>query len=126
MSTYKFGSRALPHENHALVVSRLKWLGISSEDLSVRDLSPIRDTVHVKSPAEIRLHGMLPLTLRDRKRAVSMLRWPQLAEDVALNVRRQLQVMLVLGIKAEIQVLDGGAAGLQAWLVEKMKHPVHV
>lgn len=125
MSTCKHGSFALAHENATLVTSGLKWLGVKSVDLfpSVR----LSSSEHIKEEGdadedegrraggtELLSQGLLRMTARDRRRAVSMLKWSQLEEDE--EVRRELQVMLMLGIKAEMQILDERPGGLAGWL----------
>lgn len=33
VTTYKFGSRAMMHENESLVAPRLEWIGVKHDDL---------------------------------------------------------------------------------------------
>ena len=38
------------------------------------------------------------------------------------ELKRELQVMLILGVKAEIQVLDSRDGGLERWAGRKLNH----
>ncbi|CZT50385.1 related to MEIOTIC RECOMBINATION PROTEIN REC12 [Rhynchosporium secalis] len=93
-STYKHGSASLSHEND-LAVPSMKWLGVRSCDF-------LRN--------EIDGRGLLRLSERDRRIAVRMLE--REGEEAQ---RRELQVMLLLGVKAEIQILGNGER-LGEWL----------
>lgn len=54
--------------------------------------------------------------------AVKMLAWPHLAEDVSeAEFRRELQMMLMLNVKFELQMLDLLPGGFLGWLQMKMK-----
>ncbi|MCJ1382863.1 hypothetical protein MMC17_005976 [Xylographa soralifera] len=108
VSTYKFGSKALAHENAELVVPTLRWLGLKSKDL------PTDETSADES-------GLMPLTGRDRKLAVQMLGRPAFSEEVETDWRRELQAMLMLDMKAEIQLLDRRESGLVTWLKAAIK-----
>ena len=103
MSTYKHGSKSLVHENAELVVTTLRWLGLKSKDLPTDEISADES-------------GLMPLTGRDRKMAVQMLSRPAFSEEVEPEWRRELQAMLMLDMKAEIQLLDRREGGLVAWL----------
>ena len=94
MSTYKYGSAALPHENMELVVPSMQWLGPKSHDVAT--------VLEMKGDA-----GLLRLTSRDRWRAIRMLGRGVLAEHgLDFGWRRELQVMLLLNFKAEIEMLS--------------------
>ncbi|KAB8304012.1 hypothetical protein EYC80_005362 [Monilinia laxa] len=101
MSTYKHGSAALAHENENLSVPSICWLGLKSTDMM--------------QGAEEN-EGLLKLTKRDRRLAVSILQ-----RDVCQDNgdeeewRRELQIMLMLNKKAEIQIIGNGDA-LEGWL----------
>lgn len=111
MSTYKYGSWQLSHENHHLNVPELQWLGIQSEDL----MGIIMDN-HAAS-------GLLALSVRDRKRAFKMLTKDELAENGRERQwRRELQVMLMLNMKAEMEILNEREGGMEAWLERKLIH----
>ena len=96
LSTYKYGSDNLAHETSHLCLPHIQWLGLRSEHV----LSGT--TTHADQ-------GLLTLTARDRKKARKMLAWQVLQEDKSL--RRDLQVMLMLNVKAELQLLDATADG---------------
>jgi meiotic recombination protein SPO11 len=60
--------------------------------------------------------GILSLTKRDRRVGMSMLAThPALAEGVHADWRREMQCMLFLNMKAEIQILGGGES-LGRWV----------
>jgi len=64
---------------------------------------------------------VLRLTARDRRIAVKMLERPTFAEDGPEPIwRRELQIMLMLNTKAEIQHLSGREGGLEEWLQDKL------
>lgn len=108
LSTYKYGSVKLAHENVHLTVPSIRWLGVQSTDLCSKDDFDDES-------------GLLRLTARDRRIAVRMLERPTFAEDGPEPTwRRDLQVMLMLNTKAEIQHLSGREGGLEKWLEEKL------
>lgn len=119
MSTYKYGSVALAHENQNLAVPFIRWLGVRSSDI-------VQDWVD-KS-------GLLKLSGRDRRIAGLML-----GKDIFVDSgdegtvaapgrekewKRELQIMLMLNVKAEIQILSS-RVGLEGWLDGKLlqAHP---
>jgi meiotic recombination protein SPO11 len=106
MSTYKHGSVSLAHENDTLVAPRIEWLGITSD--------VIRDIHGNKS------QGWLRLTTRDRKKALKMLENPVCQHEIEAFWRRELQVMLMLNIKAETQIL-GECSNLEDYLSSKLR-----
>ncbi|KAI0408260.1 Spo11/DNA topoisomerase VI subunit A [Xylaria palmicola] len=147
MLTYKIGSRSLQHEENA-TLGRLSWIGLRSDDVfgqqplkspsnntneacifahnprqrvshSDASSSPARDS----SPVE----AMLPLKAGDRRLAVRLLsaemgKADQRAESVQLI--RELQIMLLLNTKAEIQAIDE-AGDLTAWLDSALVEQSH-
>jgi meiotic recombination protein SPO11 len=95
MSTYKYGSIALHHQREILAVPSVRWLGVRS---------------------------LLELTSRDRRIARRMLEKETMEEEGReVEWRRELQVMLMLNLKAEIQILSDGDGGLEKWLDEKLR-----
>ncbi|KAF7868389.1 hypothetical protein EAF04_004921 [Stromatinia cepivora] len=101
MSTYKHGSVALAHENEDLSVPSIRWLGLKSTDM-------------MQGGEEN--EGLLKLTKRDRRLAVRMLQRDICKDNgVEKEWRRQLQIMLMLNTKAEIQVIGNGEL-LETWL----------
>ena len=109
---YKHGSLALSHENSNLTTPTVRWLGVSSEDLSVAG-SPGR-------PTEDRA-GLLKLSRRDRKKALSILGQEFCEEDgVEKEWRRELQVMLMLNVKVEMEILAEREGGVETWVDERL------
>jgi meiotic recombination protein SPO11 len=103
MSTYKYGSVSLAHEIN-LAVPSIRWLGIRSWDFL--------NTKH-------EIQGLLNLTARDRKIGMKMLAKSVAEEDGDEEWRRELQIMLMMNVKAEIQILGNGEA-LGEWLDKKL------
>lgn len=95
LSTYKHGSKALAHESKDHAVPELRGLGLRSEHIRLAGT----DT-HAAQ-------GLLTLTKRDRQKALTMLE--QLGDEDdehSAMQRRELQTMLLLNVKAELQLLD--------------------
>jgi meiotic recombination protein SPO11 len=103
MSIYKYGSVSLAHEKN-LAVSSIRWLGVRTCDFL--------DT-------ENEIQGLLTLTARDRKIAMKMLAKSVAEEDRDEEWGRELQIMLMMNVKAEIQILGNGEA-LGDWLDKKL------
>jgi meiotic recombination protein SPO11 len=106
LSTYKHGSAALAHEKAELALPCIQWLGLSSKDIGGQD------DLH-------EVQGLLTLSARDRRKAARMLERGVFSGDVEPECRKQLQRMLVLNVKAEIQILEARQGGLPRWLEEK-------
>lgn len=108
MSTYKHGSMNLAHETE-LTVPWIKWLGVRSSDF-----------LHGNGGETA---GLLTLTKRDRRMAKKMLgRQKECPDDLMgedMDCRRELQLMLMLNVKAEIQILGSGEK-LGNWLDGKL------
>ena len=104
LSTYKHGSIALSHENNHLTMENINWLGIKSKDLP-------------KDGNTIRMQALLKLSSRDRHKANRMLeREPFMEGGKESEWRREIQVLLMLNFKAEIQLLEAQDGGLHTWL----------
>ncbi|KAF2743547.1 DNA topoisomerase IV, alpha subunit [Sporormia fimetaria CBS 119925] len=123
MSTYKYGSSRLAHETMSanssttLALPQLHWLGLRSRHWT--GMTDQGDSANKNSFAA--LQGLMALTPRDRAKACQMLKWGVCTENgMEPTWRRELQVMLMLNMKAEIQILEEGASGLVPWLVEKL------
>ncbi|CAK7263545.1 endodeoxyribonuclease [Sporothrix epigloea] len=115
--TYKYGSQSLGHELNTTVAG-MKWLGIRSGDLSPAVAS--RGAGLARSV----LDDVVPLTAADRRTATCLLRDIFHAvggdqEQANLEQCREVQVMLVLNVKAEIQVADD-CGDLAVWLDKKL------
>ena len=109
MANYKHGSIALAHENDQLSVPRVQWLGIKSSDF----VQPVGSGTET---------ALLQLTARDRRKAIMMLKQGTSTDDRTEDEwQRELQVMLMLSVKAEIQLLCEGDVGLDRWLTSKLK-----
>ncbi|KAI5275893.1 DNA topoisomerase IV, alpha subunit [Aureobasidium subglaciale] len=101
LHTYKHGSKNMSEENATLVVPTIRWMGLRSRDISDED--------HTH-----RNQGLMPLTRRDRHKAGKLLDWqPSPDHDEAAQWRRELQVMLMLNLKAELQIIDSDPSGLE-------------
>lgn len=113
MSTYKYGSQRLFHENYHLNVATIKWLGVKSSDIHS----------NILNSNEQDDQGLLRLTANDRKKATKMLENnAAFAEDGAEGEwRRELQVMLMLGVKAEMEILDRNGADIGLWVNERLR-----
>jgi len=108
MSTYKHGSWTLSHENANLNVPSVRWLGPRSREL-------------LDGTTEGMSIGLLQLTMRDRKKAMQMLARPLLDEEgEEKEWRRELQVMLMLGVKAEMEILADRVGGVCGWVEERL------
>jgi meiotic recombination protein SPO11 len=101
-STYKHGSIGLAHESADLVIPQLRWIG-----LRIEQILACGDDLHAGQ-------GLLTLSERDRKRARSMLGWEVLASED--DLKQELQTMLMLNMKAELQLLDALPGGTQELL----------
>ncbi|KAK1061470.1 endodeoxyribonuclease [Friedmanniomyces endolithicus] len=101
MSVYRYGSAALAHESAALCVPQLKWLGLRSEHMHLGE----EGGTHASQ-------GLLKLTPRDRGKARKMLEREVSGdggghgESGEGEMQRALQTMLMLNVKAELQLLD--------------------
>lgn len=109
MSTYKYGSFKLSHENDDLNTPCIQWLGVRSGDVLARN-------------SQDDYHGLLTLSARDRKKAVDMLERMEPLQDSGTEEewRRELQVMLLLNVKAEMEVLAEREGGVKRWVDEKL------
>lgn len=123
MKTYKYGSYRLAHEDvahedaPALSLSNLRWLGVKRHHIS-------RVPVNEGEPdtnATFELQGLIRLTARDRTKAIRMLEWDLCAEaGPEQEWRRELQTMLMLNTKAEIQILDELPGGVISFLSSEL------
>jgi meiotic recombination protein SPO11 len=123
MSTYKYGSYRLAHEDvtrkdtPALSLPNIRWLGVKSHHMS---RTPIGEE-NTGTTTTRKLQGLMRLTARDRTKAAQMLEWNLCAEDgPEQGWRQELQMMLKLNIKAEMQILDELPGGLVSWLSDML------
>ena len=109
LSTYKHGSASLAHETELLSTPRMQWLGVRTSDIPSLGRAPTTTDV------------MLALSVRDRKKAIKMLEKTHCSDDGSnAEQSTELQMMLMLNLKAEIEILDHHNGGLQAWLTGKL------
>lgn len=124
LSTFKYGSSRLAHEYsgpsvkssneriHQINWLGLKWHGINKvlTEASAKDSS---------TPGNLR--GLIRLTPRDRNKAMRMLEWEQCAQDGSEpEWRQELQTMLMLNVKAEMQIFEELPGGLCTWIRSKL------
>jgi meiotic recombination protein SPO11 len=90
-------------------VPNLRWLGLKISDAVMT--SDITGT-----------DALLPLTARDRRKIVAMLRNNPILGDEGPEPewRAELQRMLVLNVKAEIEMMYDRDGGLEFWIDRKM------
>ncbi|CAK7237040.1 endodeoxyribonuclease [Sporothrix curviconia] len=119
--TYKHGSQSLSHEANTTVAG-MKWLGIRSCDLVPAPAPHGRSS----SQAWSALDAVLPMTETDRRTAVCLLKEMCLGvyddpgvEEANLEQCHEVQVMLMLNAKAEIQAADD-YGDLATWLDNKL------
>ncbi|RAR04118.1 meiosis-specific topoisomerase spo11 [Stemphylium lycopersici] len=117
LSTYKYGSYRLAHEDvtptdtPALRLPNIRWLGVKSHHMS---RTPVGED-GIASDVMPQLQGLMRLTARDRIKAARMLEWNLCTEDgVEQGWRQELQKMLMLNVKAEMQILDELPGGSEA------------
>ena len=109
MSTYKHGSFRLSHENAGLNVPSVQWLGIRSRDV-------------LAGNGRDGYSSLLRLSARDRRKAADMLEKSEVLQESGEEEewRRELQVMLMLNVKAEMEVLAEREGGVKGWVEEKL------
>lgn len=109
MSTYKYGSRAHFCDNARFTVPALQYLGLRISDAAMN--------VDISSN-----NGLLSLSARDRRKIVSMLQNSPIwgIDGPELEWRVELQKMLMLNMKAEIEILYEQDGGLEGWIDRKM------
>lgn len=124
MSTYKHGSLRLAHEDVAdrdrpgVNLPNLQWLGVQSHHMDRARGNEGNTTTATLADVQ----GIMNLTARDRKKAHRMLEWGVCGEHGSEPTwRAELQRMLMLNIKAEMQVLDELPGGLVAWMSKQVE-----
>ncbi|KAH7396225.1 Spo11/DNA topoisomerase VI subunit A [Pyrenochaeta sp. MPI-SDFR-AT-0127] len=124
LATYQYGSYRLaheaagvPNETPSLSLPNIHWLGVKSHHIS---RTPV-DESDTDTNVMPELQGLMKLTVRDRTRAARMLEWDLCTEDgPEQGWRQELQMMLVLNIKAEMQILDELPCGLVSWVCTEL------
>ncbi|KAF5505504.1 Meiotic recombination protein rec12 [Colletotrichum siamense] len=117
MRCYSHGSRGHAHEVGVTVPS-MQWLGIKSDDLlGRRDLEVDDDSAFSRQQqSESSFDATDALKERDRKIAKTLLRNISADfDEYNIECRRELQIMLFLNVKAEIQAVDD-AGDISNWL----------
>ncbi|KAK5056747.1 hypothetical protein LTR84_012279 [Exophiala bonariae] len=110
LKCYLYGSKAMAQEQ-ACILPELEWIGLKSEDL-------------VTIPEAENL--CLPMSTRDRTVAVSMLNSEEWRDEDGRSLpmlsgcHLELQRMLWLNRKAEIQIVDEMVGGLYGWLTRTL------
>lgn len=130
MQCYKNGSTSLGHEEN-LQVPGVIWLGVKSSDmLSLRCAGNSPPPSQIPRGEDLSGGGgasvLVPLTIKDRKSAQRLL---GAIEEDGINMedvdcRRELQLMLFLGLKGEIQGVDN-AGDLAEWLDNSIERSLH-
>lgn len=104
-STYKHGSANLAHETANLHLPQIQLMGLGR--------------AHILPSTDANLsQNLLALTARDRSKARKMLWWEVLANED--DLRANLQVMLMLNVKAELQLLDMVPNGMSKLLKQSL------
>lgn len=115
MSTYKYGSLTLAHEHANLRTPTVRWLGVKSTDLN------LGGSAGGGFDEEEDRKGLLRLSKRDRKKAVKMLGQEICEEDGdEREWRIELQFMLMLNMKVEMEILSEREGGVQGWVEERL------
>lgn len=109
MATYKYGSMKQAHDNARLNVPGIHWLGLRTSDV-VSGADPHGD------------EALMPLSMRDRKKAIAVLKNnPVFAEDgPESRWRSELQQMLMLNLKAETELLYDRDGGIEGWIDQRI------
>ncbi|KAK7541542.1 Spo11/DNA topoisomerase VI subunit A [Phyllosticta citricarpa] len=122
LSTYKYGSDSLAHETAGLSTPSIEWLGVKMANVVLLEGENGFNTPSRNVHGEL---GFIRLSLRDRRKATKMLENPIFKDDTAPDWKRELQVMLVLNVKAEIEILESGHGGLGCWLQQRLRVDNH-
>jgi len=123
LSTYKYGSYRLAHEGiaskdaPALGLPNIRWLGVKTHHIG---RAPATES-ETNTSAMPELQGLMRLTTRDRIKAACMLEWNLCSESgLEQEWRRELQSMLMLNVKAEMQILDELQGGVVCFLSNEL------
>ena len=91
---YRYGSPGLAHNAATARVPNLRWLGCFSDDI-------------LGIPESKQNQSMIHFSMRDFQRASVMLSWPFMSENYSESCwRRELQIMLMLQWRFEIELLE--------------------
>ena len=89
MCIYKFGSKSLSHEASYLTCPYIKWIGILPRDIDQLNIGE---------------DSLIPFTNSDMKKAKDLMQRSYIISNPELS--EQLNVLVELGKKAEIECLD--------------------
>lgn len=110
-STYKNGSALSSEEKDGPTIPNMHWLGLRRNHISDEQ------TTHQDQ-------GLMALTRRDRHKARSMIDSSAAAADSPdMEWNLELQVMLMLNLKAELQLLDALPNGLSSMVQGELLNP---
>lgn len=122
---YRCGTKTFAHESSHNILN-VTWLGIKSshllEQVSTDSLQQGTQGSSLSGTSQQR-DAITVLSLRDRKYAIGLLH--RISEDgmhssAGFEVRRELQVQLLLGVKGEIEDVDNHGH-LIPWLDNKLQ-----
>ena len=122
MSTYKYGSSTLSHETPHLQCPSLHWMGLKSQDVIEVDDSQSNGDIAAGQSGEQK-SGFLTMSERDRTKALKMLENNAAVQEGGAEPdwRKELQVMLMFNLKAEMEILDHNQKpGMLQWIVAKL------
>ncbi|KAI7777748.1 hypothetical protein LA080_003095 [Diaporthe eres] len=134
MRTYKYGSQRLSHEENTRVPG-LQWLGVKIDDILRANPPAVEEDGSQSSPGQAsqssqssfgllsQADSLMPLTTNDRKTAQRIFgaitaRGNELDHEETEQLR-EIQVMLMLNVKAEMQAIDN-MGDLSDWLDERI------
>ncbi|PSK36574.1 hypothetical protein B9Z65_1757 [Elsinoe australis] len=103
-NTYKYGSAQLAHEGASSQTAKAHRIGLTRHHITDDGASKVE-------------HALLPLTGRDRRKAKVMLRHMSDSDkDGVKDDIADLHAMLMLNVRAELQLLDERPDGLERFL----------
>lgn len=124
---YRHGTTSFSHESSNARIN-LGRLGIQSSDLASLYTTRLDGSRSDSQNQEWSDNCLVNLTPRDRICAIRMLRKASALEGVdhlPLFVRREFQMMLMLGAKAEIQALDD-SGDIAPWLDTSLQRALEI
>lgn len=124
---YLYGTTSFSHESSNTRIN-LGRLGIQSNDLGSLYTARLDGSRSGSQNQEWSDNCLVNLTPRDRISAIGMLRKAcalEGADHLSAFVRREFQVMLILGTKAEIQALDD-SGDITPWLDTSLQRALNI
>jgi meiotic recombination protein SPO11 len=110
LKCYRYGSKKMAQE-HGCNIPEMKWIGLKAEDMTRKGQPD---------------NAPRALSMRDRAIALSMVtsgEWRDASGTVLPGLEEctaELQRMLMLNRKAEIQILDENGSSLEEWLTVRL------